>query len=261
MPGDGFGTENRRASEPLADMRDEAPPTAGAGAAAGIALALLMGTAAIQYAWNAVGIPALAGYDAGPHVGYILTIIETGRLPDLYSGTLTFHPPLYYLLGSRVWSLLEPAGPDAISAGLRAIGGIATLLAGVVSWFLVRARASWPVAWVATALVLFVPVGQMAAAMVGNEALAAGIPVLGSRYAGAAEELIRDGELGRLIDPLAPDSLDAALVAAVRDAQWARTSPTRLRAALEGHTSRDAADAILQAAQTVVARQPERAHP
>jgi 4-amino-4-deoxy-L-arabinose transferase-like glycosyltransferase len=157
------------------DTHAKATPAAGTGAAAGIALALLLGIAATQYAWNAVGIPALAGYDAGPHVGYILAIVETGRLPDLYSGTQTFHPPLYYLLGSRVWMLLEPAGPDAISAGLRSIGGIATLLAGIVGWFLVRKRASFSVAWVATALVLFVPVGQMSAAMVGNEALAAGL--------------------------------------------------------------------------------------
>jgi 4-amino-4-deoxy-L-arabinose transferase-like glycosyltransferase len=160
------------------DERDEAEATAEVSATSGIALALLLGFAAIQYAWNAVGIPALAGYDAGPHVGYILAIVETGALPDLNSGTLTFHPPLYYLLGSRVWSLLEPAGPDAITAGLRTIGGLAALLAGAVTWLLVRSRASWPVAWVATALVLFVPVGQMSAAMVGNEALAAGLAAL-----------------------------------------------------------------------------------
>ena len=96
--------------------------------------------------------------------------------------------------------------------------------------------------------------------MVVNEALAAGIPVLGSRYAGAAEELIRDDELGRLIDPLAPDSLDAALMAAVRDGQWAKTSPTRLRAALTGYSSKDAADAILRAVQAAVAGWSERAH-
>lgn len=96
--------------------------------------------------------------------------------------------------------------------------------------------------------------------MVVNEALAAGIPVLGSRYSGAAEELIRDDELGRLIDPLDPDSLDAALMTAVRDGQWAKTSPTRLRAALKGHTSKDAADAILQAVHAAVARRPQRGH-
>jgi len=96
--------------------------------------------------------------------------------------------------------------------------------------------------------------------MVVNEALAAGIPVLGSQYSGAAEELIREDELGRLVDPLDPDSLDAALMAAVRDGRWAKTSPTRLRAALKGYTSKDAADAILQAVHAAVARRPQRDH-
>jgi hypothetical protein len=95
--------------------------------------------------------------------------------------------------------------------------------------------------------------------MVVNEALAAGIPVLGSRYAGAAEELISGDDVGRLIDPLVPDSLDEALVAAVRDGQWTSASPTRLRAALEGYSCETAADAILQAATDAVARRSDRA--
>jgi len=90
--------------------------------------------------------------------------------------------------------------------------------------------------------------------MVVNEALAAGIPVLGSRYAGAAEELLCSDDVGRLIDPLVPDSLDEALGAAVRDLQWASTSPTRVRAALEGYSCEAAADAILQASRDAVAR-------
>jgi glycosyltransferase involved in cell wall biosynthesis len=96
--------------------------------------------------------------------------------------------------------------------------------------------------------------------MVVNEALAAGIPVLGSRYAGAAEELICDDDVGRLIDPLVPDSLDEALVAAVRDAQWTSASPTRLRAALKGYSCETAADAILQAVQAAITSKLERAH-
>ncbi len=95
--------------------------------------------------------------------------------------------------------------------------------------------------------------------MVVNEALAAGIPVLGSRYAGAAEELLRADDVGRLIDPLVPDSLDEALVAAVRDAQWADTSPARLRAALKGYSCETAADAILQAARSALACRHKRA--
>ena len=86
--------------------------------------------------------------------------------------------------------------------------------------------------------------------MVVNEALAAGIPVLGSQYAGAAEELLCGDDMGRRIDPLSADSLDEALVAAVRDRQWANASITRLRAALQEYSCEAAADAILQAAQT-----------
>jgi len=97
--------------------------------------------------------------------------------------------------------------------------------------------------------------------MVVNEALAAGVPVLGSRYAGAAEELLGGEDMGRLIDPLAPDSLDDALVAAVRDGRWANTSSTRLRAALKDYSCEAAADAILQAAQAATASRLERAHP
>ena len=95
--------------------------------------------------------------------------------------------------------------------------------------------------------------------MVVNEALAAGIPVLGSRYAGAAEELLRGEDAGRLIDPLVPNSFDEALVAAVRDGQWANTSPTQLRAALKGYSCENAADAILRAAKDAVAHRSNRA--
>jgi glycosyltransferase involved in cell wall biosynthesis len=95
--------------------------------------------------------------------------------------------------------------------------------------------------------------------MVVNEALAGGIPVLGSRYAGAAEELLGGDDVGRLIDPLVPDSFDEALVAAVRDARWASTSPTRLRAALKDHSCEAAADAILQAARSALACRRKRA--
>jgi len=162
----------------LATSDEDAHPPADRSRLPGIALAALVLVAASQYAWNALGVPALTGYDAGGHAGYILTIVEEGRLPDPHSGWSTFHPPLYYLTGSVAWKLLEPAGPTAIVAGLRAIGALAALGAGLVTYFLVRRRSDWKVAWVATALVLFVPAGQMATAMIGNEALAAGLGAL-----------------------------------------------------------------------------------
>ncbi|MBW2493495.1 MAG: glycosyltransferase family 4 protein [Deltaproteobacteria bacterium] len=89
--------------------------------------------------------------------------------------------------------------------------------------------------------------------MVVNEALAAGVPVLGSRYAGAARELLGADAVGCLIDPLVPASLDEALEAAVLDERWANPSPTRLRAALKGYSCEDAAEAILRAARSAVA--------
>jgi hypothetical protein len=162
----------------LATSDEEAPPRGSRSPFPGIALAALLLLAASQYSWNALGVPALTGYDAGPHAGYILSIVEEERLPDPYSGSVTFHPPLYYLIGSAFWEFLEPTGPAAITAGLRAIGALAVLGAGLVTYFLVKRRADWKVAWVATALVLFAPAGQMTAAMIGNEALAAGLGAL-----------------------------------------------------------------------------------
>jgi len=95
--------------------------------------------------------------------------------------------------------------------------------------------------------------------MVVNEALAAGIPVLGSRYAGAAEELLAGGESGALIDPLVPGSLDEALLAAVRDARWSGASPARVRAVLKEYRCETAADSILRAAHDAFARKRDRA--
>ncbi len=85
--------------------------------------------------------------------------------------------------------------------------------------------------------------------MVVNEALAAGIPVVGSKYSGAAEELLTRSELGTLVDPLIPSSLDAALLALVRDRQWLSTPISQLREALDGYTCEVAAQAILRAAE------------
>ncbi len=87
--------------------------------------------------------------------------------------------------------------------------------------------------------------------MVVNEALAAGIPVVGSKYSGAATELLTSDELGTLVDPLVPSSLDEALLAVVRDRRWLSAEPSRLRAALDGYSCEAAADAILESARAV----------
>jgi hypothetical protein len=143
------------------------------------ALWALLALAAALSAWNAYTIPALAGYDVPGHAGYVLTIVEDGRLPHPLEGWSTFHPPLYYLLASVVWRLLRPLGPQAVVVGLRALGAMAGLAVGWVTFHLVRRLGGTAgVAWIAAALALFVPCSQMAAAMIGNEAFAAGVAAL-----------------------------------------------------------------------------------
>jgi 4-amino-4-deoxy-L-arabinose transferase-like glycosyltransferase len=143
------------------------------------ALGLLLTLAAAQGAWNAFTVPPLTGYDAGGHAGYVLTVLREGRLPHPTEGWSTFHPPLYYLLASGVWGALEPASGRVIGAGLRAIGVLAWLVAGLAGYLVVRRLGARPhEAWVASALLLFVPSAQTAAAMVGNEALGAGLAAL-----------------------------------------------------------------------------------
>jgi hypothetical protein len=141
-----------------------------------VALTLLLAAAALQGAWNAWAVPPLTGYDAGGHAGYIRTIVVDGRLPHPLEGWSTFHPPLYYLLGSVIWRLMEQWGGPAVLAALRGVGVIALLATGFASYRGVRWVGGRPsVAWAATALTLFLPSAQMASAMIGNEAFASGI--------------------------------------------------------------------------------------
>lgn len=150
-----------------------------AGSRVRVALAILLGLALAQRLWNAWGVPPLTGYDSPGHAGYMLTILERGRLPHPYDGWSTFHPPLYYLMGSVVWGWLEPFGPRVLVAGIRSIGAGAGLFAGFVAFRIMIGLGVAPlVALVSTALLLFVPVSQMAAVMIGNEALAAGMVAL-----------------------------------------------------------------------------------
>jgi 4-amino-4-deoxy-L-arabinose transferase-like glycosyltransferase len=139
----------------------------------------ILGLAATQHVWNAFGVPPLTGYDAPGHAGYVLTILNEGRLPHPYQGWSTFHPPLYYLLGAGLYWGLDPLGPHAVLGGLRLPGVVGSLVVGGLSFWALR-RQGYELASVAvaTALVLFVPAAQLSAAMVGNEAFAAGLVAL-----------------------------------------------------------------------------------
>jgi hypothetical protein len=144
------------------------------------ALWALFGIALAQRLWNLVKVQPLTGFDAPGHMGYVLTILREHRLPYPTEGWSTFHPPLYYLVASVVWGILEPLGSRAVLYGIRSIGVVLGFAMALVTHRLVRQLgASREVAFAATALVLFVPCIQMSATMEGNEAFAAGIAALG----------------------------------------------------------------------------------
>ena len=65
--------------------------------------------------------------------------------------------------------------------------------------------------WYAQADILAFPSLLDEWGLVVNEAMAAGVPVLGSRYAQAVEELVEDGVTGWVFDPLTPGAAAAAL--------------------------------------------------
>lgn len=144
-----------------------------------VLLSVLFGIAGAHYAWNAAAQPGFWGYDEGGHAAYALAILETGALPDPFSGWSTFHPPVYYLLAAASWALLEPLGPGAVLVGLRVWSALGVMAAAAVTFALARRLAGSELpALTAAALVLFVPVAQLAATMVGNEGLAAGFAAL-----------------------------------------------------------------------------------
>ncbi|MCZ6571296.1 MAG: glycosyltransferase family 39 protein [Deltaproteobacteria bacterium] len=146
---------------------------------AALAISGLLLVAAADYSWNAATIGGLVGYDATHHLEYVLTLVHEQRLPHPLEGWSTFHPPLYYLLGTLVWSAVRPLGIPAALLGVREISALFMLAAGLVGFLLVlRLDGSLTVASVAAALVLFVPVSLMAATAVGNEALGVGLGAL-----------------------------------------------------------------------------------
>ncbi|MBI5397016.1 MAG: glycosyltransferase [Verrucomicrobia bacterium] len=87
--------------------------------------------------------------------------------------------------------------------------------------------------------------------VVVTEAMAAGLPVLCSKHAGAAQDLVADGRNGWVIDPAVPAQIADRLVALARDAQvraaMGAESRSRVRAASPGNAAREFHGAIVHA--------------
>jgi len=92
----------------------------------------------------------------------------------------------------------------AAAIGRLAPRGLAAEALGHVRWDALPATYAW-------GDVLLFPTLDDEWGIVVNEAMAAGLPVVGSRYAGAVLELVREGETGWLFDPLDAPAFGAVL--------------------------------------------------
>lgn len=92
----------------------------------------LLGVLLIGVVWNAARYPPGLGYDAGPHVDYLVGLVERGNLPDGIGEYYT--PPLFYALAGAVWKLGglaglgEPLRLAQLFNGVLAVGSAVLLL-------------------------------------------------------------------------------------------------------------------------------------
>lgn len=92
--------------------------------------------------------------------------------------------------------------------------------------------------------------------MVVNEALASGLPVLGSVYSQAAEELCVEGETGWLFQPDAPGDMERALERALcTSVERLNEMRVAARARAAQITPQDSAERMVEAMSTALARQ------
>ena len=74
-------------------------------------------------AWHNRGLDASLGFDAGPHLDYVLFILAKHRLPLATDGWSMYHPPLYYAAGAAIYALF-----DGSIAALRALNSVAVVV-------------------------------------------------------------------------------------------------------------------------------------
>ena len=131
---------------------------------------------AVIYIWNAFNVPFGSGYDEIGHAAYIRSIAKYNFIPDPLSGWATFHPPFYYLISSFIWKLMEPLGPLAVIVSIRMVSCLSIILTGLLSYILLK-KLNFPnsVVLMSTSILLSLPVTQMAASWIGNEAFTTAI--------------------------------------------------------------------------------------
>ncbi|MEM1041286.1 MAG: glycosyltransferase [Bacteroidota bacterium] len=98
-------------------------------------------------------------------------------------------------------------------------------------------------------------------ALVVNEAMAAGLPVIVSTGAGCARDLVRDGENGFTFDPTSAEALTEALLRVADPAADRTAMGTRSQEIVEGWAPERFAESMWSAFQAGLRRADRRAHP
>jgi glycosyltransferase involved in cell wall biosynthesis len=148
-------------------------------------------------------------------------------------------------LGRRVSIVF--VGSGGLEAGLRAYArNLETEVETVFAGF---ARQEALPAWYGASRVFLFPTQWDPWGVVANEACAAGVPVLVTEAAGAANELVRDGENGYVL-PLDLDQWAGAAVRLLTDASLVAAMATRCRAIVDEYNYVNAARGIAMAVRS-----------
>lgn len=135
-----------------------------------VAVLALAFAARLHNAWSS---PVLAGYDAFGHFVHVWFVAEAGRLPLPTHGWSFFHPPLYYALMAAIWHALDALDPVVrLKAGKLLIAGLGCVHP-LVAWWVVCRRfpGDLRLAFLASAMMLLIPVEIYSVGFMGNEGI------------------------------------------------------------------------------------------
>ncbi len=162
-----------------------------------IACALLAASAVAIRVNNAILYPLHYGFDAPANWDYIHQLMSDWTIPAPGAGWSTSHPPFFYYLAAFVGRMMEGASKYDITVANRLLSSAIGLLGiWAAFWLVRRCDPERPMrAWLAAALLVFLPVHIYMSSMLGEEILAASLASL--VLVGAAHELIHPSLMGR----------------------------------------------------------------
>lgn len=149
---------------------------------------------------NALQYPLHFGFDAPANWEYISGLLKSWRLPAPGDGWSTSHPPLFYYLSAAVGRSMQ-MGRDLTGADVKAITTVVRLISSAIGLLGIALAVAWirrsdPEnrlrAFIAAALLLFLPVHVYVSAMLGEEILSSAL--ISAVLVGVAVDLQREPE-------------------------------------------------------------------